>query len=89
MTAKPGQLISLNANGTTDPDGNTVTYKWWQYKEAGTYDGIITINHESESKTSLTIPTEKKQGTIHIILEVADNGTPSLVSYQRIIITVR
>lgn len=88
ITAKAGKKIVLNAKGTKDPDGNTITYKWWQYKDAGTYDGTINIENVSTKKTSFTIPKEDKQGTIHIILEVSDSGTPQLVSYKRIIITV-
>jgi len=89
ITAKPGQKITLNANGSKDPDGNTVTYKWWQYKDAGTYEGMVTIDNATSSKTIFVIPKEAKQGTIHIILEVTDNGTPSLVSYKRIIVKVK
>ncbi|MEO6452964.1 MAG: nucleoside hydrolase-like domain-containing protein [Ginsengibacter sp.] len=88
ITVKPGEKIFLNANGTKDPDGNTVTYKWWQYKEAGTYQGTINIENASADKTSFTIPRDTNHGTIHIILEVSDNGTPPLVSYKRIIVTV-
>jgi Protein of unknown function (DUF1593) len=86
--AKIGQKIVLNAEGTIDPDGNNLTYKWWQYKEAGTYDGQITISNPAKAKASFTVPKVDGQKTIHIILEVRDNGTPALVSYKRIIITV-
>jgi hypothetical protein len=29
-----------------------------------------------------------RQGTLHIILAVTDNGTPALTRYQRVIVTV-
>ena len=35
ISAKPGNKIMLNATGTYDPDGNNLSYKWWQYEEAG------------------------------------------------------
>lgn len=89
INAKPGQVITLNASGSKDPDGNKLTYKWWQYKDAGTYDGVVNIRNESTNKSSFKIPDEAKQGTIHVIMEVSDNGTPSLVSYERIIVTVK
>jgi hypothetical protein len=89
LTVKPGQKVKLSAKGTKDPDGNKITYKWWQYKDAGTYDGTVAINNSSSDKLSITVPKENKQGTIHIILEVADNGKPQLVSYKRIILNVK
>jgi len=88
-TIKSGQKVMLNAKGTADPDGNKITYKWWQYKEAGTYDGLVTIDGAANSKTSFVAPKVGSPKTIHIILEVTDNGTPVLVSYKRIIVTVQ
>ncbi len=85
--AKAGQKIVLDAGKTTDPDGNNLTYKWWQYKEAGTYDGLVTLNNPTNAKASFVVPKVNEPKTIHIILEVTDNGTPALVSYKRIIIT--
>ncbi|HEX8427723.1 hypothetical protein [Hymenobacter sp.] len=32
---------------------------------------------------------DAKADTIHIILEVSDNGQPALVAYQRLIVTVK
>ncbi len=31
----PGTPVSLDATGTTDPDGNALTYHWFFYSEAG------------------------------------------------------
>ncbi|MBC8052549.1 MAG: DUF1593 domain-containing protein [Sphingobacteriaceae bacterium] len=89
ITAKPGQKIKLNAKGTKDPDGNKLSYKWWQYKDAGTYDGLVSISNASAEKLSFNIPSDNKKGTLHVILEVRDNGKPELVSYKRIILDVK
>jgi hypothetical protein len=90
MQAKPGSKTRLSAKGTFDPDGNKLHYKWWQYKEAGTFDGNIRIHDAEESDASFTVPEGiKKEVTIHIICEVTDNGTPPLTRYQRVVITVR
>lgn len=86
--AKGGQKIVLNASGTTDPDGNKLTYTWWQYKEAGTYEGLVTIDNSNSSKASFVAPKSDGGKTIHIILQVKDDGTPALVSYKRIIVTL-
>lgn len=72
-----------------DPDGDEVAYKWWQYKDAGTYRGEVEIENPTANNISFTVPEENKEGTIDIILEVSDNGKPELVSYKRMIETVK
>jgi hypothetical protein len=88
ITAKPGQTITLSAEGTTDPDGNGMQFKWWQYKDAGTYQNLVNINNATNKTANLVIPAVDNPKTLHIILEVTDNGSPALVSYKRIIITI-
>jgi hypothetical protein len=74
----------------TDPDKNKVSYKWWQYFEVDSYAGKITIDKSTSSKASFVVPKDAKKGdTIHVILEVTDEGTPPLTRYQRVIITVK
>jgi hypothetical protein len=88
ITAKSGATIQL-IGFAKDPDGNTITYKWWQYFEVDTYEGKIDINQADKSKASFVVPGEAKTGdTIHIILEVSDSGTPVLTRYQRTIIKI-
>ncbi|GAB3880582.1 DUF1593 domain-containing protein [Spirosoma agri] len=88
VSVKPGQRISLNG-AASDPDQDKLNYRWWQYKEAGTYAGQVAIDHSDQPKASVTIPTDASKGTtIHLILEVSDAKTPSLTRYQRVIATV-
>jgi len=88
ISAKPGVVIHLSGSAK-DPDGNKVIYKWWQYKEAGTYNKTIEIQNPENADASFIVPADSKKGeTIHIILEVKDNGSPQLTRYQRVIITV-
>jgi hypothetical protein len=90
LQAKAGQSIMLDAKGTTDPDGDRLHYKWWQYQEAGTYQGVVKIPNSEKQRTSFRIPQNAKKGdTISVICEVSDNGTPSLTRYQRVIITIK
>lgn len=86
LTATPGSIVNLSASGSSDPDGDTLSYKWYQYKEAGTCTGDIAINGSTAQNASFTVPATG--GTIHIILEVIDNGTPELTAYRRVIVTV-
>jgi hypothetical protein len=87
-TVSPGQAVSLNANGSTDPDGDDLGYKWYCYKEPGSYEGSLNISAASSKKATLTAPSVDKAETIHIILEVTDDGNPPLTRYRRIILTV-
>jgi hypothetical protein len=88
LTAKPGSTITLRGKGT-DPDGDRLSYKWWQYTDAGTYQGTVTLNGADKPTASFTVPTDAAPGTtIHLIFEVKDDGTPALKHYQRVIVTV-
>ncbi|MEI6950725.1 nucleoside hydrolase-like domain-containing protein [Paraflavisolibacter sp. H34] len=87
LQARPKAKVKLSAKGTRDPDGNQLTYKWWQYAEADTYAGTVAIQHADRKEASFIMPETIGNGqTIHIICEVTDNGTPSLTRYQRVII---
>ena len=89
VVAKPGETLKLSAAGTFDPDGDELTYSWWQYTEAGTCKGRAKINDADKPLASLIIPENAKEGqTLHIILEVKDSGTPQLTRYARIVVTV-
>ena len=99
LTAKPGQRIHLSAEGSTDPDGDTLSYEWFCYAEAGTL-GIssarsgqpLEINDFDQPKAWFTVPTRRVlppgTGTLHIILAVTDHGKPRLTRYKRVIVTV-
>jgi hypothetical protein len=56
----------------------------------GTYPGKISLPNTNAAQVKVLIPKDAVSGqTIHVILEVTDNGSPSLTAYQRVIITVR
>lgn len=88
LTVKPGQIVPLSGSAS-DPDNDNITYRWWQYQEAGTYQGTVTIQHPDQANTTFTVPQNAPAGkTIHLILEVSDAGSPSLTRYQRVIANV-
>lgn len=89
IKAKPGSKIHLSAKGTTDPDGNKLSYNWWQYKTAETYKGVVDIKNAKRKVAWFKVPENATNGeTIHIVCEVKDNGIPQLTRYQRVVITV-
>ena len=81
---KPGDTVKLAATAS-DPDGNRLTYKWWEYADADSAKATVTIaNSDSLEKASFVAPNEPGK-QVHIILEVTDNGTPPLTRYQRVV----
>jgi hypothetical protein len=88
MRAKSGQRVTLSAAGTQDPDDNKVNYRWFVYNEAGTFKGLVAIKNDTSSEASLVAPQVDQPKSIHVILEVKDDGQPSLYSYRRVIITI-
>jgi hypothetical protein len=85
---KSGEIVKLEATAT-DPDGNKLNYKWWQYADADSAAATVTIaNSDSSDKASFVVPNEPGK-QIHLILEVTDNGMPPLVDYQRIICNIK
>ncbi len=87
MEAQPGETVQLNSIGSFDPDGDELVYRWWHYDAADTFDGDINISKENSPETEFVVPIDSKGKSIHIILEVKDNGYPPLVSYKRIIVS--
>lgn len=90
LRLKSGQSILLSANGTTDPDGDSMSYLWFPYREAGTYKGPLRfpIAAGNMYEVPFIAPTVDSEQTIHMILKVTDKGSPALTRYQRVIITV-
>jgi len=98
-TAKPGERIDLSAEGTTDPDGDAVSYAWFYYHEAGTFPVSdarsgqpLVIAGSDQPKAWFIVPTGRVMapglGAMHVILAVTDHGTPRLTRYRRVIVTV-
>jgi hypothetical protein len=99
MTAKPGEVVQLSAEGSTDPDGDALSYEWFYYGEPGTLltstgttGQPVPIKNFDQIKASFVVPSQRVMpgvGTMHIILAVTDHGTPRLTRYRRIIIDVK
>ena len=88
LEVRPGQKVALSAKGSADPDGDPLTYRWWQYKQADTYEGAIDIVDAGKQDASFTVPNDGKGKAIHVICEVTDDGTPPLTRYRRIVVEI-
>jgi hypothetical protein len=87
-TAKADEICMIDS-GATDPDGNSLTYRWLVYPEPGTYRGEMMIPESDRPTTFFRVPKDAAGKTIHVILQVTDDGTPALTRYRRIVITVK
>ena len=86
MCVKPGEVVKLDVKAI-DPDDDTLSYKWWQYVEAGSYKGDVNIQKADEQNASFVVPDDMEAGeTLHIICEVSDDGVPPLKVYKRVVI---
>lgn len=89
LTARAGETVTLSAEGTTDPDGDEIAIRWFTYPEAGTYRGPVKLSRDNGETTSFVAPTVEEPQTIHVLMEVADRGTPPLFAYRRAVVTVK
>lgn len=95
LTARPGQTVKLSARSSSDPDADELLYRWFIYREAGTYMGQPELHdaHAADARISIPSPGPRAEPsvdpkTLHVILEVTDRGEPALTRYQRVIITI-
>jgi len=89
MKVEPGKTLQLDASGSFDPDRDQISFQWFMYESAGTYVGNVMPGNETSSILNLKVPKNLGEKEIHLILEVRDNGTPSLVTYRRVILQNR
>jgi hypothetical protein len=89
LTVRSGEGFALDAIGTTDPDGDNLSYLWFSYPEAGSFKAPIRMNSAPNARGVWVIaPEVQKKETAHFILKVTDKGTPRLSRYKRIIVTI-
>ncbi len=95
ISVKSGDRVELSAKGSSDPDGDNLTYKWFFYEEPGTFTlGTARTGNPVEIKDAdmadawFIAPKKGRMGTMHIILAVTDHGTPALTRYKRVIVDV-
>lgn len=92
IQAKAGSSVQLDAAGSRDPDGDELSYRWWQYLEPSNRPGEITpaiaIAGVNGASAQFIAPAVKSPTVFHVILEVADSGSPMLTSYRRALVTV-
>ncbi|KAE8381850.1 hypothetical protein BDV26DRAFT_289056 [Aspergillus bertholletiae] len=104
IPVEPGQEVVLDATDSCDPDGDNLTFKWWQYLEPSSNNNNprrdvaeLALTSTSSPRITVTIPPSE------VIRQEGRNTHPesdkhlhlivevsdgTLVSYRRIIFTV-
>ena len=85
LTAMAGASLRLDASRSKDPDGDGLSFRWWQQPEIGKTK--VVIEQSDQPTATIRIPAGAVGDTVHIICEVHDDGPFHLVSYRRVIIT--
>ena len=88
LAAKVGSTIKLSADGSSDPDRDKLAHRWWIYGDADSYGGRVQIDKPEAQEASLAVPADAASKALHVILEVTDDGEPSLTRYRRVVIEV-
>jgi hypothetical protein len=88
ITVRSGEYFSLDGSGATDPDGDALSYLWFQYSEAGTYIDPIGLYAENLYRLFIRAPAVDAPETTHFILAVTDKGIPALTRYKRVIVNI-
>lgn len=86
---RAGTELRLNAAGSTDPDGHSLSYEWFVYPEPGTYRGAVTLAGANSATARVRIPDDAAGTTIHVIVAVRDDGAPRLARYRRVVIAAQ
>jgi hypothetical protein len=89
VQSNPGEIVRLSAQGSQDPDGNSLQITWFVYPEAGTFTGQVDLTDATGATTGFTAPAVEKSSTIHVVLQLEDSGAPSLCAFRRAVVTVQ
>lgn len=89
-SAKQGASLSFTARASTDADGDSLSFEWMVYPEAGTFPDAeqIKLNGANSSTLSLVLPSDAT-GNLHLLLKVTDEATYPLTSYRRVVVEVQ
>jgi len=88
VVARPGETVRLEAV-VSDPDRDSVTVRWWRWKDVDTYPGEATLSRPAARITQLRVPDDATPGqVIQLVVEATDSGQPWLTRYQRVVVSV-
>ena len=87
LQVKAGETIHMDASRSSDPDGDTLNFLWWQQPEIGSC--TLDISNPDKAVTTIHVPHDAHPTTCHLICEVHDNGPFHLVAYKAINLIIK
>ena len=88
LSVEPADLVELSAKGSSDPDGDELSYNWFVYDEASSYESPVEVINSDNDVAMLQVPGDASGTSLHIILQVMDTGEPSLTAYRRVVLSI-
>lgn len=89
LTVRAGQTFVLSAKGSADPDGDSLSYYWFHYPEAGSWKATLApLGAENVYRVAFLAPEVTRAETAHFVVAVTDKGAPPLTRYRRVIVTI-
>lgn len=89
LTARSGEAVVLDASPSTDPDGDSLSFWWFHYPEAGSYQDKIDLwGAENLWRRGFFAPKVSSPKTAHFIVRVTDKGSPPISRYERVVVTI-
>jgi hypothetical protein len=88
-TVKSGSTVKVDASQSFDPDGNSLSLQPIFYLEPGTFRGDVPqIKIVNKLVMKFRAPQVTQTTTLHLLVILKDNGTPSLTGYRRVVFTI-
>ncbi len=86
QSARPGAKFEFLAQHSFDPDCDQLSFQWWIYDEPSTVNQELVQLESSGAACELEIGDVEEPFSIHLIVEVTDDGSPKLTRYRRIVL---
>jgi hypothetical protein len=86
--AATGEVVTLDATGSTDPDGDALDFAWSIYPASPELLRAARIEGQTTAVARLTFAPGLAGQTIPALLAVTDRGRPGLTRYGRVFIRV-